>query len=118
LGVPTTEKTKVQYLNFLKRGIIHADIVTTVSEQYAKELLVPVTSHGLSDVLIPRARTFFGIRNGVDYHQWNPMFDEYLPVNYDFEILHRKYDNKRALQHRLGLPIDDGVPCLRFLMSS
>jgi starch synthase len=112
LGVPTTEKTKVQYLNFLKRGIIHADIVTTVSEQYAKELLVPVTSHGLSDVLIPRARTFFGIRNGVDYHQWNPMFDEYLPVNYDFEILHRKYDNKRALQHRLGLPIDDSVPLL------
>jgi starch synthase len=111
-GLPPTDLSKVQYINFLKRGIANADIVTTVSEQYAKDLLVPETSHGLYEVLSPRARTFFGIRNGVDYRQWNPMFDEHLPVNYDFEILHRKYDNKRALQHRLGLPIDDSVPIL------
>lgn len=110
-GIPPTERDKVQYINFLKRGIANADIVTTVSEQYAKELLTPENSHGLYDVLSPRAQTFFGIRNGVDYSYWNPMFDEHLPVNYDFEILHRKYDNKRALQHRLGLPITD-VPIL------
>lgn len=102
---------KVPYLNFMKRAIAGADIITTVSEQYAKELLVPDTSHGLCDALKPRERQFFGIRNGVDYTYWNPMFDAHLPVNYDFEILHRKYDNKRALQHRLGLPIRD-VPIL------
>lgn len=111
-GLPPTELAKVNYINFLKRGIANADIVTTVSEQYAKDLLIPATSHGLYDVLKPRARTFFGIRNGVDYRQWNPMFDEHLPVNYDIEILHRKYDNKRALQHRLKLPIDDQIPIL------
>jgi starch synthase len=111
-GKPSTDPAKVQYINFLKRGIVNADIVTTVSEQYAKELLVPETSHGLYDVLAPRARTFFGIRNGVDYSYWNPMYDEYLPVNYDIEILHRKYDNKRALQHRLGLPIHDSIPVI------
>ncbi len=110
-GLPPTDLAKVNYINFLKRGIANADIVTTVSEQYAKELLVPETSHGLYDILAPRARTFFGIRNGVDYAYWNPMFDEHLPVNYDFEIMHRKYDNKRALQHRLNLPILD-VPIL------
>jgi len=110
-GLPPTDLKKVQNINFLKRGIANADIVTTVSEQYAKELLQPKTSHGLSDALIPRARTFFGIRNGVDYSYWNPMFDHNLPVNYDFEIMHRKYDNKRALQHRLNLPILD-VPIL------
>jgi starch synthase len=103
---------QVPYLNFLKRGIVHADIVTTVSEQYAKELLEKATSHGLHDVLTPRAKHFFGIRNGVDYAHWNPMFDPHLPVNYDHYILHRKYDNKRALQHRLGLPIDDSFPIL------
>jgi starch synthase len=110
-GLPPTDLAKVQYINFLKRGIANADIVTTVSEQYAKELVIPGTSHGLSDVLAPRARTFFGIRNGVDYSYWNPMFDGHLPVNYDMEIMHRKYDNKRALQHRLNLPILD-VPIL------
>ncbi len=111
-GPPPTSLKEVRYLNFLKRAIVGADIVTTVSEQYAKELLVPETSHGLDSVLTPRIRTFFGIRNGVDYSYWNPMFDQYLPVNYDIEILHRKYDNKRALQHRLNLPIDDMVPIL------
>jgi starch synthase len=111
-GLPPTDLDKVKYINFLKRGIANADIVTTVSEQYAKELLIPKSSHGLYDVLAPRARTFFGIRNGVDYSYWNPIFDEHLPVNYDIEIVHRKYDNKRALQHRLNLPIDDAVPIL------
>jgi starch synthase len=111
-GELPTSTERAQYLNFLKRGILNADIVTTVSEQYARELLIPETSHGLYDVLSPRARTFFGIRNGVDYSYWNPMYDNHLPVNYDLEIMHRKYDNKRALQHRLKLPIDDSVPIL------
>ncbi len=109
--VPTNIE-KANYLNFLKRGLKNADIVTTVSEQYAKELLVPETSHGLYDILHPRHRTFYGIRNGVDYSVWNPLYDHYLPVNYDIDIMHRKYDNKRALQHRLGLPIDETIPIL------
>jgi starch synthase len=111
-GDVPTDTEKANYLNFLKRGIVNADMVTTVSEQYAKELLVPATSHGLYEVLAPRARSFYGIRNGVDYSFWNPLFDKHLPVNYDIEIMHRKYDNKRALQHRLGLPIDESIPIL------
>jgi starch synthase len=111
-GLPPTDIKKVNYINFLKRGIVNADMVTTVSEQYAKELLIPKSSHGLYESLAPRARTFFGIRNGVDYSYWNPLFDPHLPVNYDQEIMHRKYDNKRALQHRMNLPIDDQAPVL------
>lgn len=109
--VPQTPAA-VRYINFLKRGIKYADVITTVSEQYAKELLNPESDHGLLPVLGPRTRNFFGIRNGVDYSVWNPLFDPYLPVNYDVGILHRKYDNKRALQHQLGLPIDEHVPML------
>lgn len=112
LGELPTSQDRAPYLNFLKRGITNADVVTTVSERYAQELLVRETSHGLFDVLTPRSKDFFGIRNGVDYAYWNPMYDKYLPVNYDIEIMHRKYDNKRALQHRLKLPIVDSVPIL------
>jgi starch synthase len=112
VGPLPTSEDEVDRLSFLKRGIVHADMVTTVSERYAQELLVPETSHGLYPLLEPRSRTFYGIRNGVDYSVWNPMFDKHLPVNYDLEIMHRKYDNKRALQHRLGLPINDTVPIL------
>lgn len=112
LGELPTSHERAPYLNFLKRGITNADVVTTVSERYAQELLALKTSHGLYDVLKPREKDFFGIRNGVDYAYWNPMYDKYLPVNYDIEIMHRKYDNKRALQHRLKLPINDSVPVL------
>lgn len=111
-GQLPSDEAGVHTLNFLKRGIHNANLVTTVSEQYAKELLIPESSHGLYKVLHPRARCFFGIRNGVDYSVWNPMYDKNLPVNYDIEIMHRKYDNKRALQHRLGLPINDDTPIL------
>jgi starch synthase len=111
---PVPGKLKqIRQLNFLRRGLRNADIITTVSEQYSRELLMsPETSHGLSGLLNERRRNFFGVRNGVDYSQWNPMFDPKLPVNYDRDILHRKYDNKRALQHRLNLPIDDKIPML------
>lgn len=112
LGELPTSQERAPYLNFLKRGIKNADVVTTVSERYAQELLTKKTSHGLYDILKPREKDFFGIRNGVDYTFWNPMYDKNLPVNYDLEIMHRKYDNKRALQHRLNLPIDDTVPML------
>jgi len=111
-GPLPADLASVGRLNFLRRGLDNADILTTVSEQYALELLQPESSHGLSDLLNERKRVFYGIRNGVDYGQWNPMFDPKLPVNYDRDILHRKYDNKRALQHRLGLPVDDAVPIL------
>jgi starch synthase len=112
MGPLPTKIDDIQRLNFLKRGIINADIVTTVSEQYARELQEEKTGHGLHQILGDRSRTFFGIRNGVDYTVWNPLFDPHLPVNYDWEIIHRKYDNKRALQHRLGLPIGDQIPIL------
>lgn len=102
----------VQYINFLRRGIADADMITTVSERHAAELLDPETGHGLTDLLENRRRCFYGIRNGVDYSFWNPMFDSNLPVNYDSDILHRKYDNKRALQHRMKLPVNEDVPIL------
>lgn len=111
-GPLPTKTEDIQRLNFLKRGICNADLVTTVSEQYSRELMEEPTGHGLHTILSRRSRVFFGIRNGVDYTVWNPLFDPNLPVNYDWEIIHRKYDNKRALQHRLGLPIDDTIPIL------
>lgn len=111
-GPVPTRLPEIRYINFLKRGIRYADVVTTVSQQYAKELLSPNTDHGLSPLLLPRKATFFGVRNGVDYTVFNPRYDPNLPVNYDVELLHRKYDNKRALQHRLGLPVDDKIPLL------
>ena len=109
--IPVDPK-KLSYLNFLERGIRFADVVTTVSELHAKELLAPETDHGLRELLATKKRHFYGIRNGIDYNLFNPRVDPNLPVNYDVGLLHRKNDNKRALQHRLGLKIDDKIPLL------
>lgn len=107
-----TDPGKMSYLNFLERGIRYADVVTTVSEPHAEELKEPATDHGLSDLLKAKKKRFFGIRNGIDYNIFNPRIDRHLPVNYDEGLLHRKYDNKRALQHRLGLTVDDQIPMI------
>lgn len=103
---------KLGYTNFLERGIRFADVVTTVSEPHAEELKTPLTDHGLGTLLKAKKKHFFGVRNGIDYNIFNPRIDSNLPVNYDEGMLHRKYDNKRALQHRLGLTIDEKLPIL------
>lgn len=104
------EPEDIYKLNFLKRGVKYADIVTTVSQQYGKELLFENRSTVLGPILNSKAERFFGIRNGVDYGLFNPHYDQNIPVNYDVDILHRKLDNKRSLQHQMDLPIDDKIP--------
>ncbi|UCG29098.1 MAG: glycogen synthase GlgA [candidate division WOR-3 bacterium] len=70
-------------MNFLKAGIVHADIVTTVSENYAEEIQTPDLGFGLDGILRTRARDLYGIINGIDYQQWNPKSDDMLYEKYD-----------------------------------
>src|SRR3990170_526384 len=53
-------------LNFLLEGIIHADIVTTVSPTYSKEILKEMYGMGLEDVLRDNRHKLYGILNGID----------------------------------------------------
>jgi starch synthase len=88
-------------INFLKAGILYADAVTTVSEQYAKEIQTPELGFGLDGVLKARAKDLFGIVNGIDYEHWNPESDEFLYERYSgFE---GKQRNKRRLCQDSGL---------------
>ena len=41
--------------------------------------------------------------NGIDYNVWNPEVDNLIPVHYGLDNIDAKYDNKRALRHRLML---------------
>jgi starch synthase len=69
-------------MNFLKAGIISADIITTVSATYAKEILDSSYGFGLDGVLRKRASDITGILNGIDYGEWDPGSDKLLPANY------------------------------------
>jgi starch synthase len=89
---------------FIKGGLAHADVITTVSPGYAREIQTPELGAGLDGLLRHRSADLVGILNGVDTATWNPVTDRLIPVNYGVETLDRKDANKRALQSLLGLP--------------
>ena len=109
-------------LNFLKSGIAFADVITTVSPRYAKEIQSPPLSYGLDGILSHRRDDLFGIINGVDYRVWNPATDHYLVTsefagqNYDVDnFAAGKRACKRALQQEFGLPEVAGQPLVAMI---
>lgn len=100
------------YINMLQSGITFADKVTTVSPNYAQELLTDLGSHGLHERLVTRQQDLVGILNGCDYTQWNPATDAFLPANYDGDSLHKKLTCKLHLQQTTGLTEDANIPML------
>jgi len=97
--------------NFLKQGIVSADLVTTVSTTYAKEIQSDEGGHRLEGVLRAKER-IAGIVNGVDYGVWNPSTDSHLVARYDAEDVSNKARCKGALQKELGLPLDATAPII------
>jgi starch synthase len=93
-------------VNFLKQGIISADMVTTVSASYAKEIQSPEGGCKLDGVLRAKER-ITGIVNGVDYGVWNPATDSNLVARYDAEDASNKARCKGALQKELGFAIEE-----------
>lgn len=100
-------------INFMKAAIIYADKVTTVSRSYAQEIQDPYYGEGLEGILQKRSEDLLGIVNGIDYEDYNPATDKYIPVQYTLDnAIGAKGDNKEALQAELGLPVNRHIPML------
>jgi starch synthase len=97
-------------LNCLKAGLWHADILTTVSPRYAREILTEGYGWGLDGVLRRRQDVLFGILNGVDYEEWTTRGNRYLGQDYSAGSLQGKRRIKAELQRELGLPVRKDVP--------
>lgn len=110
--LPRATAKKIEYINFAKRGILCANAINTVSEQYAKEILTKEFGESLTRLLSNRRNRLFGIGNGIDYHDYNPAQDPGLFVNYDADSLHRKAQNKLGLQKMFHLPQSENVPLI------
>ena len=98
------------YLNCLKAGIAFADIITTVSPRYAREITTPEFGCALDGLLRQRFERLVGILNGVDYQEWNPAKDPHLFKNFSVTRLAGKRAGKAALQKLLGLPVKADAP--------
>ncbi|MCL5965722.1 MAG: glycogen synthase GlgA [Deltaproteobacteria bacterium] len=79
-------------LNLLKAGLIFADLLTTVSPTYSREIQTAEFGHGLEGVLSERREVLHGILNGVDYDEWNPATDRFIAARYS----RGNMDGKRA----------------------
>ena len=90
-------------INFLKTGLLYADLLTTVSPTYAREIQGGEYGMGLEGLLRQRGDALVGILNGVDYTQWNPESDPLIPFHYSRRALAGKKKNKRALMKELEL---------------
>ncbi len=99
-------------INFLKTGILYADLVTTVSPTYAREILGAEYGMGLDHLLRQRGRGFAGILNGVDYDEWDPSRDTLIPANYSADDLSGKATCKLQLMQELGLEVDADRPLI------
>ncbi len=100
-------------INALKHGIMHADSVTTVSPTYAREITTPRYGMGMETALAHRGSAVRGILNGVDYEEWDPRRDRYLPVHYSAQEIVKKSELKRNFLLRQNLKPGIGrVPLL------
>ena len=104
------DKRRIERVNFAKRAILHADIINTVSETYAAEILTDEFGQDLQRILQKRRDRLFGVINGLDYFRLQPGTDPGLYRNYDVDSIHLREKNKRYLQRMFGLPEDIKIP--------
>src|SRR6266852_81209 len=98
-------------VNWMKAGIMYADVVTTVSHRYAEEIQTLDHGWGLDEILFQRHPRVFGIPNGLDWDAWNPAADSDLVKQYTAaEAPVAKARNRTALRQEFGLTDDPGLP--------
>jgi starch synthase len=91
-------------MNFMKVGITYADLITTVSPTYAKEIQSSrELGYGLEGLLKERSDHLSGILNGIDDDLWNPAKDALIPARYTPSDTSGKLLDKKALLQKFGL---------------
>jgi len=106
-GIDDEHRGALEYdgcINLMKGAIELADVVTTVSPNYANELKYPFFAFGLSDVIKRAEHKLFGVINGIDYGYFSP--DKGGDIDFPYNKISRKKGkakNKAALLSELGL---------------
>ncbi len=114
--LPLFNDPALEKINFAKRAILNADIINTVSETYAEEILGKEKGQGLHILLQNRQDRLYGIVNGIDHDDYNPATDPGLKKNYSFKNIKPRKRNKLFIQKKYNLPADENIPLI--VMSS
>lgn len=111
-SLPSANDPDLEHINFIKRALLSANAISTVSEQYREEIMTRKFGQDLHRILKNRQSRLYGIVNGIDYKAYNPDNDRGLYINYTHRKIHRKKLNKAHVQKLFGLPIDMNVPVI------
>jgi len=99
-------------INLLRTGLRFADLLTTVSPTYAREIQTTEYGSRMEGLLRERSDELTGILNGIDYDSWNPENDPLVPHHFSHEELSGKELDKRELQLHCGFAPDPSVPVI------
>jgi starch synthase len=98
-------------LSFMKAGLVFADMLSTVSPTYAREIQTPTFGSGLDGLLRQRQGELRGIVNGINTEIWSPSREPMIAQRYDrATVALGKARCKAALQQKAGLPERPEVP--------
>lgn len=99
-------------VSFLKGGMASADVVTTVSPSYAREILTPQFGEALEAFLNSDVKRLVGIVNGIDADSWNPAIDPALAAPFSATSLAGKATCRAALAAELGFTLAPHQPLI------
>ncbi len=104
---------KLQTQNALKRGILLADGINTVSRTHAIEILTPDYAEGLEETLYAVRGKLHGILNGLDTKEFNPTTDTIIKKQFStHNFLKAREENKKDLLQEFFLPTNKKGPLL------
>lgn len=103
-SLPDLFSDELLNINSMRRGIMHADIVNTVSPTYAREITTEEYGCGLEQLLREKKDKLRGILNGIDYETNNPATDLLINTKFNAHNLEARSKNKIVFQKRMGLP--------------
>lgn len=113
--IPDFFDEEILKLNGMRRGILYADMINTVSPTYAREILTTEFGEKLEAVLKERRDSLLGILNGIDYEEFNPLTDPDIPAHYSVKSMKKRLANRRALQAKMGLQQNDDIFLMGFV---
>lgn len=103
--VPGMNDERLSKTNWMRRGIMYADVINTVSPNYAKEIMTKDYGEMLDDLLRDRQAVLSGILNGTDYDLWNSEKNASVPYKFSAAKIDEREKNKKFVQERFGLEV-------------
>lgn len=99
-------------INLLKGAVSCCDALTTVSENYAKEIQSEYYGAGLHEIIRKESAKLTGISNGIDAAYYNPLSDKEIKCNYSRQNLGGKRKCKSELQKILDMEVSENTPII------